>query len=104
MKFMTGLGLGFAAGYWVATTSSEERRAKVDEALGRVRDDPRVQRVTETVTRDAKRIGEAVEKRFAHTADSASEAVAGTVEPDAGPKGSSGGAGGDGPAHSTKSA
>jgi hypothetical protein len=104
MKFIIGTGLGFAAGYWVATTSGEERRAKVDEALGRIRDDPRIQRVTETVSRDAKRIGDAVEKRIVHTADRSSETVAAAVEPGAESEGSGTGAAGGSSKDRSKSA
>ena len=58
MKFKLGFALGFAAGHWVASTPPEERRAKLDDALSGVRDNPRLQRVTETVARDARRLGD----------------------------------------------
>ena len=90
MKFKLGIAVGFAAGYWVATTSAEERREKLDELLAGVRENPRVARVTETVTRDARRLGDAVEHRFAKVADGASGAVADTVEPSGSSTSSSG--------------
>jgi hypothetical protein len=81
MKFKLGIAVGFAAGYWVASTSSEERRAKLDELVSGVRENPRLTRVADTVTRDAHRLGDAVEQRFAKVADGAVGAVADTVEP-----------------------
>lgn len=81
MRFKLGIAVGFAAGYWVATTSADERREKLDELLAGVRENPRVSRVTETVSRDARRLGDAVEQRFTKVADGTVGAVAGTVEP-----------------------
>jgi hypothetical protein len=82
MRFKLGIAVGFAAGYWVGTTSAEERRAKVDELLAEVRGNPRLQRVADTVTKDARRLGDAVEQRFVSTTDSAADTVASTVETD----------------------
>lgn len=84
MRFKLGFVAGFAAGYWVGTTPSEQRRAKIDQMWAGVRENPRVQRVTDTVSRDAKRLGDAVEQRFVATTDTAVNAVAGTVEPEDG--------------------
>jgi gas vesicle protein len=81
MRFKLGAALGFAAGYLVAAKASEERRRQVDDAIQRVRDNPRLRHVSEVVTRDAKKIGDAVEDRFAKTADNVVETVASTVEP-----------------------
>jgi hypothetical protein len=81
MRFKLGAAIGFAAGYLVAAKASEERRRQVDDAIQRVRDNPRVRHVSEVVTRDAKKIGDAVEDRFAKTADNVVETVAATVEP-----------------------
>ncbi|HKE72436.1 MAG TPA: hypothetical protein VKB57_02405 [Acidimicrobiales bacterium] len=81
MKFKIGLALGFAAGYWWASTTDEERRARFDELVGKVRDNPRIQQVTESVTRDAQRLTDAVTERVTTTADRTSDAVAGKVEP-----------------------
>jgi gas vesicle protein len=81
MRFKLGAAIGFAAGYRVAAKASEERRRQVDDAIQRVRDNPRVRHVSDVVTRDAKRIGDAVEDRFAKTADNVVETVAATVEP-----------------------
>jgi hypothetical protein len=81
MRFKLGAAIGFAAGYLVAARASEERRRQVDDAIQRVRDNPRVRHVSEVVTRDAKKIGDAVEDRFAKTADNVVETVAATVEP-----------------------
>jgi gas vesicle protein len=81
MRFKLGAALGFAAGYLVAAKASEERRRQVDDAIQRVRDNPRVRHVSEVVTRDAKKIGDAVEDRFAKTADNVVDTVASTVEP-----------------------
>ena len=86
MKFKIGLALGFAAGYWWASTTDEERRARLDELVGKVRDNPRVQQVTESVTRDAQRLTDAVTERVTQTADRTSDAVAGKVEPGGGSK------------------
>jgi gas vesicle protein len=92
MRFKLGAAIGFAAGYLVAAKASEERRRQVDDAIQRVRDNPRLRHVSEVVTRDAKRIGDAVEDRFAKTADNVVETVASTVEP-ADPSTSSSGSG-----------
>jgi gas vesicle protein len=81
MRFKLGAAIGFAAGYLVAAKASDERRRQVDDAIQRVRENPRVRHVSEVVTRDAKRIGDAVEDRFAKTADHVVETVAATVEP-----------------------
>src|SRR5918997_425372 len=80
MRFKLGMAVGFAAGYWAATTSSEDRRAKLDEVLTGVRGNPRVQRITETVSKDARRLGDAVEQRFMKAADGAVGTVTDTVE------------------------
>ena len=81
MKFKLGFAAGLAAGWWLGSTPADQRRAKLDEMWTGVRDNPRVQRVTETVTSDAGRLGDAVEQRFVDTTDTAVNAVAGTVEP-----------------------
>jgi hypothetical protein len=83
MGFKLGAAIGFAAGYAVATKASEERRRQFDDAIQRVRENPRVRHVTEVVSRDAKRLGDAVEDRFAKTADNVVESVASTVDPGA---------------------
>jgi hypothetical protein len=81
MRFKLGAAIGFVAGYLVGANASDERRRQVDDAIQRVRDNPRVRHVSEVVTRDAKKIGDAVEDRFAKTADNVVETVAATVEP-----------------------
>jgi gas vesicle protein len=81
MRFKLGAAIGFAAGYLVATKASDERRRQIDDAIQRVRDNPRVRHVSEVITRDAKKIGDAVEDRFAKTADNVVDTVAATVEP-----------------------
>ena len=91
MRFKVGIAVGFAAGYWVATTSAEERRAKLDELVSGVRENPRLTRVADTVTRDVHRLGDAVEQRLAKVADGATGAVAHTVEPSDASTSSSGG-------------
>jgi gas vesicle protein len=92
MRFKLGAAIGFVAGYLVAAKASDERRRQVDDAIQRVRDNPRVRHVSEVVTRDAKKIGDAVEDRFAKTADNVVQTVASTVEP-ADPSTSSSGSG-----------
>ena len=81
MRFKLGFVAGFAAGYWMGKTPVEERRARFDQMVAGVRDNPRVQRVTDTVSKDAKRLGDAVEQRLVASTDTAVNAVAGTVEP-----------------------
>lgn len=54
----------------------DQRRAKVEEAVARVRDDPRVKQVTDVVARDARRLGAAVEERIG--ARGGGEAAGGT--------------------------
>lgn len=75
-----GFALGFVLGYWLGTTPADERRARMEQAWSGVRDNPRVSRVAETVTRDARRLGDVVEQRLVHTADSAVDSIAGSVE------------------------
>lgn len=82
MRFKIGFALGFAAGYWVGMTPTDQRKAKLDEALTNVRENPRLQRVTDTVVKDAKRLGDAVEHRIVGKADELAGNVADTVEPD----------------------
>ncbi|MBN2623461.1 MAG: hypothetical protein JXA83_08840 [Acidimicrobiales bacterium] len=84
MRFKIGFALGFAAGYWVGMTPTDQRKAKLDEALTNVRENPRLQRVTDTVVKDAKRLGDAVEHRIVGKADELAGNVASTVEPDEG--------------------
>lgn len=81
MRFKLGFALGFVAGHWWASTSADERRAKLDEAWAGVRDNPRLQRVTEAVARDARRLGDAVERRMVETTDGAMSSIAHSVEP-----------------------
>jgi hypothetical protein len=82
MRFKLGAAIGFIAGYLVATKASDDRRRQVDSAIQRVRENPRVRHISEVVSQDAKRIGDAVEGRFAKTADHVVESVASTVEPE----------------------
>ena len=82
MGFKLGALIGFAAGCVVAAKASDERRQQLDDALQRVRENPRVRHMTEVVSRDAKRLGDAVEDRFAKTADNVVESVASTVDPE----------------------
>jgi hypothetical protein len=88
MKFKLGLAIGFVVGYWVGTQADEERKRHVEATVQKVRDNPRVQRVTDTVTRSAVRITDAVEDRLVNTASGAANSVVSTVDPDGG--GSSG--------------
>ncbi|HLM62988.1 MAG TPA: hypothetical protein VK306_01710 [Acidimicrobiales bacterium] len=81
MRFKLGLAVGFAAGYWYGSLSEEERKRQLDEALAKVRSNPRVQQVTETVSRNAGKVGEAVGGRTADTVDTATDTVASTVAP-----------------------
>lgn len=78
MRFKIGLAVGFAAGYWYGSTPADQRRAKIDQMWGNVRDNPRVQRVTDTVTRDAHRLGDAVEQQIVQRADGAVDVIAGS--------------------------
>jgi hypothetical protein len=71
MKFKTGLAVGLAAGYWFASQSNEQRKAQLDQWVTKVRDDPRVQRVSD-----------AVEQRFRDVTNRTSETVAEKVEPE----------------------
>jgi hypothetical protein len=81
MKFKLGLVIGAAAGYILATRANDEQRARVEEMVGKVRGNPRVQQLTETVSRDARKIGDAVQHRVTQTADRTSEVVVDRVEP-----------------------
>lgn len=85
MKFKLGLVIGFAAGYWVGTQADEERKRQVDNTVQKVRGNPRVQRVTDTVSRSAGRITDAVEERLVDTASGATDTAASSVEADKGP-------------------
>jgi hypothetical protein len=81
MKFKLGLAVGVAAGYLLATRTNEEQRARIDGMVEKVRDNPRVQQLTDTVSRDARKIGDAVQHRVTQTADRTSEVVVDKVEP-----------------------
>lgn len=72
MKFKIGLVLGFAAGYWWASTTDEERKARLDDFVGKVRDNPRVRQVTD-----------AAQHRITDTADRTSGAVVDKLKPGA---------------------
>jgi hypothetical protein len=74
MKFKTGLALGLAAGYWFASQSNEQRKAQLDQLVARLRDDPRVQRVSD-----------AVEQRVRDVTNRTSETVADRLEPEGAP-------------------
>jgi hypothetical protein len=77
MKLILGFAAGVAVGYWVGSTTPDERRTKLDDAWKGVRDNPRLNRVAGTMADDARRLGDAVEQRIVTTADGAVEAVAG---------------------------
>lgn len=81
MSLKLGLGIGFAAGYVVGATASDERRRQVQDVLKRVRENPRVQHVGEVAARDAKRIGGAVEERVVRTSSTVADTVSSTLEP-----------------------
>jgi hypothetical protein len=78
MRFKLGAAIGFVAGYVAAAKASADRRRQVDEAIERVRDNPRLRHVGEVVSRDAKRLGDAVEERVVKVADTVVESVAGS--------------------------
>jgi hypothetical protein len=71
MKFKAGLAVGLAAGYWFASQSNEQRKAQLDDLVSRVRDDPRVQRVSN-----------AVEHRVRDVTNRTSETMADKLEPE----------------------
>jgi gas vesicle protein len=89
MKFKTGIALGFAAGYLAASKASEQTRAQVNDLVERVRQNPRVQQATDTVTRDARKLGDAVQDRVRSVADRGTDAVADKVEPSSAASGKS---------------
>ena len=78
MKFKLGFAAGLAAGYWLGSTPADQRKAKLDEMWTGLRDDPRVQRVTETVTTEARRLGDTVEQRFVSRTDAGGTAESGS--------------------------
>jgi|SRR5690606_22958459 len=86
MRFRLGLVVGAAVGYWAAIRTNEERRRQVEEAVQRALENPRVKRITETVSRDARRVVDAVEERVVSGADRGADAIAGTQ-----PSGATGG-------------
>lgn len=77
MRFKIGFLAGFAAGWWFGTTPADQRKAKVEQTWTNVRENPRVRRVSDTVSRDAQRLGDAVEQRIVKGADGAVEVIAG---------------------------
>jgi hypothetical protein len=82
MKFKLGLAAGFAAGYWYASLSEEERRQKFEATVDKVKTNPRVQQLGDAVSRNAAKVTDAVESRVSETADKAGDAVASTAAPD----------------------
>jgi hypothetical protein len=81
MKFKLGVAAGFAAGYWYASLSEEERRQKFEATVDKVRTNPRVQQVTDSVSRNATKVTDAVTTRVTETANKAGDAVASTAAP-----------------------
>lgn len=79
MRFKLGLAIGFAAGYWYGSLPEDERKRQLDEALTKVKGNPRLQRVTDTVSRNAAKLTDAVEEKVVDTADRAGNAVAAKV-------------------------
>jgi len=77
MRFKLGVVIGFAAGYWAGVQADEERRRQVTETVGKLRSNPRVQRVSSSVSRNANRITTAVEDRIVERADEVGAAAAG---------------------------
>ncbi|HEY8525954.1 MAG TPA: hypothetical protein VIL48_13370 [Acidimicrobiales bacterium] len=90
MKFKLGLAIGFAAGYWLGTQADEERKRQVEEAVGKIRDNPRVQRVTDSVSRGAGRLTDVVEERLVTTSGGAADRSGSSAESGASNSGSSG--------------
>ena len=82
MRFKLGIALGFAAGYWYASLSEEERSKLVGDTVDRVKSNPRVQQVTDTVSSNATKVTDAVAAKVTETADRAGNAVASTASPD----------------------
>jgi hypothetical protein len=91
MRFKLGLAIGFAAGYWYGSLPEDERKRQVDEAVAKVKGNPRLQRVTDTVSRNASKVTDAVEQKVVGTADRAGSVVASKVP--AGGAGASGASG-----------
>src|ERR671911_3149125 len=79
MRFKLGLAMGFAAGYWYGSLPEEERKKQLDEALTKVKGNPRLQRVTDTVSRSDAKVTDAVEEKVVGTAERAGDAVASKV-------------------------
>jgi hypothetical protein len=96
MRFKLGLAIGFAAGYWYASLSEEERSTLVSDTVQKVKDNPRVHQLTDTVSRNATKVTDAVESRFTETADKAGNAVASTAAPEGAPAAKAGSAAGPG--------
>jgi hypothetical protein len=81
MRFKLGIALGFAAGYWYASLSEEERSKLVGDTVDKVKSNPRVQQVTDSVARNATKVTDAVEAKVTQTADRAGNAVASAAAP-----------------------
>jgi hypothetical protein len=86
VRFKLGLALGFAAGYWAGSRSDEQRRKEVDEVVRRIREDPRLQRVGETMSHGVERLGDAVEQRVAGEEEKGSATPA-SADPETGSAG-----------------
>jgi hypothetical protein len=80
MRFKLGLAIGLAAGYWYGSLPEEERKRQLDQAVTKVKDNPRLQRVSYTVSRNANKVTDAVEERVVQTADRAGSAVSSKAE------------------------
>lgn len=81
MKFKLGLAAGFAVGYWYASLSEEERRQKLEATVDKVKANPRLHEVTDTVSRNAAKVTDAVATLVTETANKAGDAVASTAAP-----------------------
>lgn len=83
MRFKLGLITGIAAGYWLGTRNDEERRAELDRLVERITNDPRVERLRETASRNATHVADAVSDRLTGTVDDLGERAEDAVAPGA---------------------
>jgi sirohydrochlorin ferrochelatase len=79
MRFKSGFLVGLGAGYVLGTKAGQERYQQIVDAVGRLRENPGVQRLTGEVNRTVSVSKDRVAETAAAKADQAKEAVASKV-------------------------
>jgi len=82
--FKLGLLTGAVVGFYIGTRISEEQQQRLEAQVRRLREDPRVSKVTSSLSRGTTAMADAAAARTAGTADDVADRVAEAVSPDDG--------------------